>query len=64
MKKFLILLILVSFTVTAMAQSYTTNRGSGAIMISGSGTYSTILDQEYKSSEWDLGHFQWLWFMG
>jgi opacity protein-like surface antigen len=56
MKKILLLLLIIVFASTVIAQSsYSTSKGSGTIMISGAGTYSTVLDQELKSSEWDLG---------
>ncbi len=51
----LISMIVVGSVLAAPpSTSYSTSRGSGTIMISGSGTYTTELDQEFKSSEWNL----------
>ncbi len=59
MKKILIGLIVISVTGILLAgnppASYSTSRGSGTIMISGSGTYQTDLNEELRSSIWNLG---------
>ena len=59
MQKFTILLITLTLAASILAASpptsYSTSRGSGTIMISGSGTYTTDLDQDLKSSAWNLG---------
>lgn len=57
MKKILPLILILTIVSTVMAQSssYATSRGSGTIMISGAGTYTTNLDQDLKSSNWNLG---------
>lgn len=55
MKKTLTLFLLLTLAFTAFGQDYVTNRGSGTIMISGSGTYQTDLSADFKVSEWNLG---------
>ncbi|MEA3287166.1 MAG: outer membrane beta-barrel protein [Candidatus Marinimicrobia bacterium] len=59
MKKIIVLLITLTVAGSIMAasppSSYSTSRGSGTIMISGSGTYTTDLGQDLKSSAWNLG---------
>jgi len=56
MKKIIPLMIMLAITATAMAQTphYATKRASGALMISGSGAYSTDLSQELRRSNWGL----------
>ena len=58
MKKMITLLMAIALSgilVAVNAQSsYSTSRGSGTIMLSGSGTYKTDLNQDLKSSEWSL----------
>lgn len=58
MKKFLMVMVILAFVGSAIAQNpnqYATSRTSGTIMISGSGTYETDLSQELKSSKWNIG---------
>jgi len=59
MKRMVLILVVIGLSGAMMAinaqTSYSTSRGSGTIMISGSGTYTTDLDQDLKSSEWNLG---------
>ncbi len=58
MKKLLTVLIalaIVGSVIAANPTTYSTSRASGTIMISGSGTYTTDLKQDLKSSAWNLG---------
>ncbi len=59
MKKIILILLVIGLSGATMLvnaqSSYSTSRGSGTIMLSGSGTYTTDLSQDLKSSNWDLG---------
>jgi len=48
-------LTILTFATAAFAQSsYSTSRGSGTIMISGTGSYQTDLSEELRSSKWNI----------
>lgn len=58
MKKFMTLLVIFGLTgILSMSfaqSSYSTSRASGTIMISGSGSYSTDLSEDLRSSIWNI----------
>jgi len=51
----LISALMATFSFAAsQPTTYSTSRGSGTIMLSGSGTYQTDLNQDLKNSSWNL----------
>jgi len=55
MNKIFMTLTILTFATAAFAQSsYSTSRGSGTIMISGTGSYQTDLSEELRSSKWNI----------
>ncbi len=55
MKKIFMTLTVLTFATAAFAQSsYSTSRGSGTIMISGTGSYQTDLSEDLRSSVWGI----------
>jgi len=56
-KTFILILLLAMATMVSaenQASSYSTSRGSGTIMVSGSGIYRTDLSQELRRSHWGV----------
>ena len=55
MKQIIMILTILTLATAAFAQSsYSTSRGSGTIMISGTGSYQTDLSEDLRSSVWGI----------
>ena len=55
MKQIVMILTILTLATAAFAQSsYSTSRGSGTIMISGTGSYQTDLSEDLRSSVWGI----------